>query len=67
MIDLLAKLIGILGQFGAAWLSYLLAKRQDEAAALAKEVEKQNAIGEALAAAPHDQSDALRRLRGGSF
>lgn len=67
MIDLLAKLIGVLGEFGAAWLSYLLAKRQGEAAALSGEVEKQNAIGEALAEAPRDQPDALRRLRGGSF
>lgn len=67
MIDLLAKLVGFLGEFGAAWLSYLLAKRQDEAAALSKEVEQKNAIGEALAEAPRDQSDALRRLRGGTF
>ncbi len=67
MIDLIAKLVGLLGEFGIGLLGYLLARRNGDAEALRRELEKQKAINDALADAPRNQSDAARRLRDGSF
>lgn len=67
MIDLFAKLAGLLGEFGIGLLGFLLARRSDNAEALRQELERQNAINDALADAPRDQSDAARRLRDGRF
>ncbi len=67
MIDLVAKIIGFLSEFGTALLAYLLARESGAAKVLQKEVETQDAINDALAKAPRDQSDAAGRLRDGSF
>lgn len=67
MIDLIAKIIGFLGEFGAALLAFLLARENGAAKALQKDVETQNAINDALANAPRDQSDTVERLRDGTF
>lgn len=67
MIDLIAKLVGLLGEFGVGLFGYLLARRADDAETLAQKLDRQNAINDALASAPRDQSDAARRLRDGTF
>ncbi|HUD52860.1 hypothetical protein [Parvibaculum sp.] len=67
MIDLLAKIVGALAQFGAAFLAFMLARESGAAKAMQKEVERQDAINDALANAPRDQSDAVGRLRDGTF
>lgn len=67
MIDLLARLIGVFAEFGAALIAFLWARERERVAMLEDKVERQNAIREAGNLGPGDQSDAVERLRDGSF
>lgn len=67
MTDVLAKLLGIIAEFGAALLAYLWARDRERGRELEKTLETQNAIREAGRNGPRDQSDAARRLRDGNF
>jgi hypothetical protein len=67
VIDLLAKLIGVVADFGAALIAFLWARDRERASALKQTLEKQNAIREAGELGPRDQSDAVERLRDGRF
>ncbi|MCE9650571.1 MAG: hypothetical protein K8R18_13190 [Parvibaculum sp.] len=67
MIDLFAKFIGVVADFGAALIAFLWARDRERAAMLERTVEVQDAIRKAGELGPRDQSDAVERLRDGSF
>ncbi|HEX7776318.1 MAG TPA: hypothetical protein VF449_07300 [Parvibaculum sp.] len=67
MIDLFAKLVGFLTQFGAAVAAFFWARNSADARTLKSTVEKQNAMLDAARDGPRDQSDAVKRLRDGGF
>jgi hypothetical protein len=67
VIDLLSRLVGVVGEFGAALMAFLWARDRARGEALARKMEVQNAILEAGRDSPRDQSDATRRLREGNF
>ena len=67
MIDLLAKIVAIVAQFGTALAAYFWAGDRAEAQRLKRELEVRNAIMDAMRGGPRDQSDAARRLRDGTF
>jgi hypothetical protein len=67
MTELLAKLIGVVAEFGASLIAFFWARERERASALERTVERQDAIRKAGELGPRDQSDAVERLRDGSF
>ncbi len=67
MIDLMAKLVGLVTQFGAAVAAFFWAKNRADTKTLSATLEKQNAMLDAVHRGPRDQSDVVERLRDGGF
>jgi hypothetical protein len=67
MIDLLARLVAVAAEFGASLMAYLWARDRARADALARLMEKQDAIRKAGELGPRTQSHAVERLHDGTF
>tara|TARA_R110002110_G_scaffold24174_10_gene90983 strand:+ start:523 stop:726 length:204 start_codon:yes stop_codon:yes gene_type:complete len=65
--DLIAKIVGVIAEFGASVMAYLWARDRARAAAIEALREKEHAIREAGDLGPRTQSDAVERLREGRF
>ena len=67
MIELLAKLISVVAEFGASLMAFLWARDRERAEALRQLMERQGAIRKAGELGPRSQSDAVERLRDNTF
>tara|TARA_R110000824_G_scaffold366730_2_gene555673 strand:- start:210901 stop:211104 length:204 start_codon:yes stop_codon:yes gene_type:complete len=67
MMELVAKIVGVLAEFSSGLLAYLWARERARAAALEALREREHAIRDASERGPRDAADAAQWMREGRF